>query len=49
VTRRTWAAAAAGAYVLLVVANFAYFYPILTSQSVPDQAWLSRMWFKSWI
>ncbi|RKS68592.1 protein-O-mannosyltransferase-like protein [Motilibacter peucedani] len=49
VTRRTWSAAAAGAYVLLVVANFAYLYPILTSQSIPDHDWLSRMWFQSWI
>jgi dolichyl-phosphate-mannose--protein O-mannosyl transferase len=39
----------AGAYVALVGANFAYFYPILTDQVLPHSKWLARMWLRSWI
>jgi dolichyl-phosphate-mannose--protein O-mannosyl transferase len=38
-----------GAFVALVAANFAYLYPILTDELLPYPAWLSRMWFRSWI
>jgi dolichyl-phosphate-mannose-protein mannosyltransferase len=38
-----------GAFVVLVVLNFAYIWPILTDEVLPHSAWLSRMWFKSWI
>lgn len=48
-TRRTWGASAAGAYLLLVVANFAYLWPILSAQVIPYSGWQSRMWFTSWI
>lgn len=48
-TRRTWGASAAGAYLLLVVANFAYFWPVLTGQPIPTEDWLARMWFSSWV
>ncbi|WP_165400309.1 dolichyl-phosphate-mannose--protein mannosyltransferase [Motilibacter rhizosphaerae] len=48
-TRRTWGAAVAGAYLLLVAADFAYLWPILTAQHIPYQDWYARMWFKSWI
>ena len=37
------------AFVALVAANFAYLYPILTDTLLPYPAWLSRMWFRSWI
>jgi len=37
--RRATGAAAAGAYL----------YPILAAKVIPYSAWLSRMWFKSWI
>jgi dolichyl-phosphate-mannose-protein mannosyltransferase len=47
--RRRLAAIASGAFLALVAANFAYLYPILTDQLLPYPAWLSRMWFKSWI
>lgn len=47
--RRRLGAIAAGAFVALVGANFAYLYPILTDQLLPHGAWLSRMWFRSWI
>lgn len=47
--RRTWGAAAAGAYLLVVVANLAYLWPILTAETIPYAEWQSRMWFGSWI
>ncbi len=47
--RRMIGAIVAGAFVALVAANFAYLYPILTDELLPYPAWLSRMWFKSWI
>jgi len=47
--RRTLGAVAAGAYVLLVVANFAYLLPILDGQVIPYAAWLRRMWWPSWV
>jgi len=47
--RRMLGAVLAGAYVALVGANFAYLYPILTDEVLSRPAWLSRMWFKSWI
>ena len=36
--------AIAGAYMLLVVACFAYFYPIYMGHSLPYDAWQARMW-----
>jgi dolichyl-phosphate-mannose-protein mannosyltransferase len=39
----------AGAYLITVLANFAYLYPILAGRVIPYTAWLSRMWFRSWI
>ncbi|GAA2422283.1 phospholipid carrier-dependent glycosyltransferase [Actinomadura vinacea] len=47
--RRVVGAAAAGAFVLLVLANFAYFYPILAAKIMPYDAWLDRIWFKKWV
>lgn len=47
-TRRMWGAAFAGGYVLLVLLNFAYLHPILTAETIPKEAWLDRMWFRSW-
>lgn len=38
-----------GVAVSLVVANFAYLYPILTDQLLPYSHWLARMWLRSWI
>jgi dolichyl-phosphate-mannose--protein O-mannosyl transferase len=48
-TRRLVGSAVVGAFVVLVVLNFAYIWPILTDKVLPHSAWLSRMWFKSWI
>jgi len=47
--RRMVGAIITGAFVALVAANFAYLYPILTDTLLPYPAWLSRMWFRSWI
>jgi dolichyl-phosphate-mannose-protein mannosyltransferase len=47
--RRGVGAVAAGAYVFVVLLNFAYIYPILTAQVIPYTSWLSRMWFHRWI
>ena len=38
-----------GVAVALVVANFAYIYPVLTDQMMVYRDWLSRMWLRSWI
>ncbi len=47
--RRLIGSAVVGAFVVLVVLNFAYIWPILTDQVLPHPDWLNRMWFKSWI
>ncbi|MEV0797925.1 phospholipid carrier-dependent glycosyltransferase [Kribbella sp. NPDC050281] len=47
--RRLIGSAVVGAFVVLVVLNFAYIWPILTDKVLPHSDWLSRMWFKSWI
>ncbi|MDN6658822.1 MAG: dolichyl-phosphate-mannose--protein mannosyltransferase, partial [Acidipropionibacterium jensenii] len=47
--RRRTGAAIVGAAVALVAANFAFIYPILTDQLMTRQAWLARMWLRSWI
>ncbi|MFG2007363.1 dolichyl-phosphate-mannose--protein mannosyltransferase [Spirillospora sp. NPDC048911] len=48
-TRRIVGAAAAGAFVLLVLVNFAYFYPILAAKVITYDQWKDRIWFNSWI
>jgi len=47
--RRAIGAVVAGAYLLLVLANFAYMYPVLAAQVLPYDLWSQRMWFRSWI
>ncbi|MEW2355913.1 phospholipid carrier-dependent glycosyltransferase [Spirillospora sp. NPDC029432] len=47
--RRVAGAAAAGAFVLVVLANFAYFYPILAAKVMPYDEWHARIWFGTWI
>jgi dolichyl-phosphate-mannose--protein O-mannosyl transferase len=48
-TRRTVGAAVAGAYLLGVLLNFAYLYPIIAGQIIPYTDWLSHMWYHGWI
>jgi dolichyl-phosphate-mannose-protein mannosyltransferase len=47
--RRAVGAIIVGAYLLVVLANFAYMYPVLAAQSIPYNFWHQRMWFSSWI
>lgn len=47
--RRGLGAVAAGIYLMAVLLNFAYLYPVLTAQVIPYSSWLSRMWFHRWI
>jgi dolichyl-phosphate-mannose-protein mannosyltransferase len=47
--RRAIGASVAGAYLLGVLFNFYYLYPVLAAQVVPYSSWLARMWFSSWI
>lgn len=42
-------AMAVGLIVALIVANFAWLYPVLTDQLIPYPKWLQRMWLGSWI
>jgi dolichyl-phosphate-mannose-protein mannosyltransferase len=47
--RRVVGASAAGAFVLVVLANFAYFYPILAAKILTYEEWRARIWLDSWI
>lgn len=47
--RRQAGAAAVAAYLLVVLANFGYLYPVLAAKVLPYDSWLHRMWFPSWI
>ena len=48
-SRRQWGVVAAGAYVLVAIANFAYLLPVISAQVIPYASWAHRMWWKSWI
>jgi dolichyl-phosphate-mannose--protein O-mannosyl transferase len=47
--RRIWAAIGVGAYLVLVVWNTAYLYPVVTGEWIPYAGYSARMWFRSWI
>jgi dolichyl-phosphate-mannose-protein mannosyltransferase len=47
--RRMYGTVAAGAFVVLVVVNFAWFWPVYTDQLLTTREWLQRIWFRSWI
>lgn len=47
--RRQWGATVAGAFVVLVLLNFAWFWPIYTDQLITTPEWLQRIWFNRWI
>ena len=47
--RRTVGVIVAGSFVVLVMLNFAYFYPILSYELITRDGWLDRMWFARWI
>jgi dolichyl-phosphate-mannose--protein O-mannosyl transferase len=46
--RRQLGLAAVCLYVAIVVATFAFFYPILAGDPLLHSQWLLRMWFPSW-
>ena len=35
--------------ILLAVATFVFFFPVLTGRPISHSAWQARMWFRSWI
>ena len=43
--RRAAGASLAGAYLLGVLLDFTYMYPVLAAKVIPYAAWLSRMWY----
>ena len=47
--RRTVGVVAAGTYFVLVLINFAWFWPIYTAQLLTHSEWLGRIWFTRWI
>ena len=47
--RRMWGTSFAGAFVVLVIVNFAWFWPIYVGDLVTTSQWLDRIWFTRWI
>ena len=47
--RRMWGTAFAGAFVVLVLVNFAWFWPVYTDELITTPEWLERIWFRIWI
>ncbi len=47
--RRAVGAIGVGGYLLAVLLDLAYIYPVLTAEIIPYSSWLSRMWFRTWI
>ena len=48
-TRRTVGTIVAGSYLVLVLLNFAWFWPIWTDGLLTRSEWLDRIWFRRWI
>ena len=47
--RRMLGTAAAGAFVVLVMVNFAWFWPIYTDGLLTQSEWIRRIWFHRWV
>ncbi len=47
--RRTAGVIVSGAFFVLVLLNFAWFWPIYTDQLLTHKEWLDRIWFTRWI
>ncbi|HEX6149910.1 MAG TPA: phospholipid carrier-dependent glycosyltransferase, partial [Nocardioides sp.] len=47
--RRTVGVIVAGSFLVLVLLNFAWFYPIYTDQLLTHREWLQRIWFSRWV
>lgn len=48
-TRRTVGVVVAGSIFVLVLINFAWFWPIWTNELLTKSEWLDRVWFERWI
>ncbi len=48
-TRRTVGIVVSGAFFVLVLLTFAWFWPILTDQLISRDDWGERIWFRRWI
>jgi dolichyl-phosphate-mannose-protein mannosyltransferase len=48
-SRRTIGVVVSGAFFVLVLATFAWFWPIWTDELITHSEWLSRIWFERWI
>ncbi len=47
--RRTVGVVVAGSFFVLVLVNFAWFWPIWTDRLLTHQEWMERIWFERWI
>ncbi|HWJ67777.1 MAG TPA: phospholipid carrier-dependent glycosyltransferase [Nocardioides sp.] len=47
--RRTAGVVVGGAFVVLTLLNFAWFWPILTNEMLTKSEWLDRVWFSRWV
>ncbi len=47
--RRTAGVIVAGSFVVLVLLNFAWFWPVWTNELLTRSEWLDRIWFARWI
>jgi len=47
--RRTTGVVAGGAFVILALVSFAWFWPIYTNQLITHSEWIDRIWFSRWI
>ena len=47
--RRTLGVIVAGSFFVLVLVNFAWFWPIWTDGLLTHSEWLDRIWFDRWI
>jgi dolichyl-phosphate-mannose-protein mannosyltransferase len=47
--RRTTGIVVSGAFVVVAVLNFAWFWPVLTYDLISRGEWLDRIWFSRWI
>ena len=48
-TRRTVGVVVSGSFFVLVLLNFAWFWPIFTNELLTRAEWLDRIWFSRWI
>ena len=47
--RRTAGVVVAGSFLVLVLLNFAWFYPVYANQLLTHSEWVDRIWFERWI